>query len=104
MIFAFFRMAAYAVFFSTFPALLGAQTVPAVIVPTKSIWTDVPEQTILTHLASTRGAAIRRDIVPRKYRTLQIDKSALKTLLASAVSETAGSLETAGIEFVIPHP
>src|SRR5947209_601172 len=68
------------------------------------IWADVSEQNIATRLAATPGRAHRRDIVPRKYRTLHVDKAVLKGLLNSAAPEKAGPIETNGIEFDLPSP
>ncbi|MFL6514347.1 MAG: reprolysin-like metallopeptidase [Chthoniobacterales bacterium] len=68
------------------------------------IWADVSEQNIATRLAATPGRAHRRDIVPRKYRTLHVDKALLKGLLNSAGPEKAGPIETNGIEFDLPSP
>ena len=50
------------------------------------------------------AAASHRDIVPRKYRTLQLNKTALKNLLASAVPESSGPIDQVGVEFQVPHP
>ncbi|HEY4283533.1 MAG TPA: zinc-dependent metalloprotease family protein [Chthoniobacterales bacterium] len=69
------------------------------------IWTDVSEQNVVARLTAVRGVAARhREIVPQKYRTLQIDKGALQKTLASAVLETVGPIDISGIEFQIPHP
>lgn len=67
------------------------------------LWTDVTEQTITTRLA-IRGATQARDIVPLKYRALQLNKAGLTSLLASVVPETAGPIESSGVEFQIPRP
>src|SRR5437868_10730101 len=68
------------------------------------VWSDVAEQTVRARLSMRSGTNVRRDIVPGKYRTVQINKAALTGLLASAVPDTAGSVDATGVEFQIPHP
>jgi hypothetical protein len=68
------------------------------------VWSDVAERTITARLAASRRPIRQRDIVPRKYRTLQLNQSALKSLLAAARSEKSGRIEDTGVEFQLPMP
>jgi hypothetical protein len=69
-----------------------------------SIWRDVDEATIRSTLSATAGSSPQRDIVPQVYRTLQLNKSALIDLLASAPLESSGPMEVNGAELQIPLP
>jgi reprolysin-like metallo-peptidase family M12B/putative Ig domain-containing protein len=71
---------------------------------TGSIWRDVEEATIRSTLSATTSSSPRRDIVPQVYRTLQLNKSALIDLLASAPLESSGAMEVTGAELQIPLP
>jgi len=105
MIFALPRTAITAVFLLFTALTVFPQTVPGPVSRSAGggLWTDVAEATITTRLA-VQGATRPRDIVPLKYRTLQLNKTALTTLLGSVIPETAGPIETTGVEFQLPRP
>ena len=63
----------------------------------RNIWTDVSESSI--ELTGQRGA------IPSHYRTLHLDGSAMKQLLAKAPHEpSAGVRPTSGLRFSMPMP
>ena len=99
------RAAVTAVFLlSTAFAALGQARAP--LSPAQShggVWQDVAESTITRAFSAARKVP-HRDIVPRFYRTLQLNKAALKSILAAAAPETAGPIGTAGTEIEIPLP
>jgi hypothetical protein len=68
------------------------------------LWRDVAEATIANGLSASGIVSPKRDIVPQIYRTLQLNKSALTTLLASAAPEFSGPIELAGTQLQIPLP
>src|SRR5690242_13654932 len=102
MLFTSVRTAVYALFLFLLVAPAGSQSLPAGSAGNGHLWNDVSEQVITSQVRS--GTRPRRDIIPRKYRTVQVDKAKLKNLLASVVPETTGPIETTGTEFEIPHP
>src|SRR5438045_9607075 len=65
--------------------------------PGAVLWTDISEQDIAARLGANRSAAHRRDIVPHRYRTVHVNKAALKDLLATAVPESAAPSDVAGV-------
>ena len=69
-----------------------------------SIWRDIDETTIRSSLSATKGSSPHRDIVPQVYRTLELNKSALIDVLASAPLESSGPMEMTGAELQIPLP
>src|ERR1043165_6897452 len=99
------RTAATAVFFFFTAVPLLPQTVrgPFSKPASNPLWRDIPEQAIAARLTSP-GTIQRRDIDPLKYRTVQLNKSALTTALGSVVAESGGSLERTGLEIQMPHP
>ena len=86
----------------------GSNAVPLLpwiddVITWRPVWQDVAESTVKAAISAT-GRVPRRDIVPRAYRTLQINKAALKNLLAAAPPESSGPIGTAGVELEIPLP
>jgi reprolysin-like metallo-peptidase family M12B/putative Ig domain-containing protein len=100
------RAAVTAVFLLSWSLPLFPQTAPSSAARSAAgIWSDVSESSIVANISSvTHGNPPRRDIVPRKYRTVQLNKSVLKNLLALARPETSGPIETTGVEIQIPLP
>lgn len=101
----FLRPALVAVFLFLLGTILLAQTRLPGPARGAEIWQDVDERSIATRATPTTAAApISRDIVPQVYRTLQLDKSALRSLLGSAPPEFSGPIETTGAELLLPLP
>ncbi|MEY2484503.1 MAG: hypothetical protein QOH39_151 [Verrucomicrobiota bacterium] len=99
------RAAVTAVFLFSGAFPLYGQVPPAASVArTRSgVWQDVAESAVQAAL-SAAGRRPRRDIIPRFYRTLQLNKSELKKLLDSAPPESSGPIGMAGVEVEIPLP
>ena len=100
------RAAIVAAFLLLTNAALFAQTRAPVVAATwqgGGVWKDADEKTITKALTSG-VASPRRDIVPQIYRTLQLNKTALTHLLASAPPEASGPIEMTGTELQIPLP
>src|SRR4051812_5471895 len=68
------------------------------------IWSDASEQRIARSIRSRIGHNPRRDIIPQAYRTVTLNKPALKALLAQALPEESGPMEQTGVELSIPLP
>jgi hypothetical protein len=103
----FSRTAVIAVFLLSTSVSLFAQTRTASSLPVLNgggIWKDAEEKAIKKNLATQGVSSPRRDIVPQVYRTLQLNKAALTSLLASAPAEFSGPIETTGVELQIPLP
>ena len=102
----FSRAAIVAVFLLLTNAALFAQTrAPAGAATWQGggVWKDADEKSITKALTSG-VASPRRDIVPQIYRTLQLNKTVLTHLLASAPPEASGPIEMTGTELQIPLP
>ncbi|MDQ3118467.1 MAG: M12 family metallo-peptidase, partial [Verrucomicrobiota bacterium] len=70
-------------------------------------WKEVDEHALLSAalVASSVGdAATRRNIVPQSYRTLELDRAALKNVLAAAPAEFSGPIEKVNVEVSVPLP
>ena len=70
----------------------------------RPIWSDIDERTIARTQAAPGAASTRRDIVPRLYRTIQLNKESLANVLSSVVPESNGPIEVTGTEFQVPLP
>ena len=68
------------------------------------IWSDVSEQAMTAARSPARQSASLRNITPRIYRTVALNRPALEQLLATTVPESAAPLATAGVELQIPMP
>ena len=68
------------------------------------IWSDIDETTVTKTISASGQNIPHRDIVPQSYRTLHLNKSALKTLLASVPPETSGPITNTGVELSVPMP
>ena len=99
------RAALVAVFLFSMGMSLFAQGQPRLQGrPGGGIWEDIEEATIKTRVSAATGAPPKRDIVPQAYRTLQLNRSALANLLATAPPEFSGPIKTKGTELQIPLP
>lgn len=69
-----------------------------------ALWTDADEKPMLA--AASRAADVnqRRNVVPKAYRTVSLNRATLEKLLASAPNESAGPIESANVEITIPLP
>jgi Metallo-peptidase family M12 len=72
--------------------------------PRSGLWKDVDQREVARALTAANGAPPQRDIVPQVYRTLKVDRAALRNVLASALPESSGPIETTGTELEIPMP
>ncbi len=67
-------------------------------------WKDIDEKPMLAAAARTGNVDARRNIVPQKYRTLELNRAALETALAAAPTETSGPIDAVSVEVTIPLP
>lgn len=89
--------------------LLGTSLVlpgqaPSAVLGGAGIWSDVDEKILAQSILAAAGHAPRRDIVPRIYRTVALNKAALKAVLDQALPEQAGPIATTGTELALPLP
>src|SRR5689334_6088916 len=77
-----------------------AQTTPT----PQAIWKDADQAQVARSIRMRIGREPRRDIVPQIYRTVELNKPALRAALDQALPEESGPIQATGAELSIPLP
>jgi len=69
-----------------------------------ALWQDVSEAQAAASTGTAQRGVARREIIPLKYRSLALQKTAMQQLLNRAPRESAGTLPKDGVEISLPLP
>jgi hypothetical protein len=69
-----------------------------------ALWQDVSEAQAAASTGTAQRGVARREIIPMKYRSLALQKTAMRQLLNRAPRESAGTLSKDGVEISLPLP
>ena len=69
-----------------------------------ALWQDVSEAQAAAAPGTAQRASAKREIIPQKYRSMALKKTAMRLLLNRAPRESAGALTKDGVEISLPLP
>lgn len=69
-----------------------------------ALWQEVSEAQAAASPGTAQRATARREIIPQKYRSLALQKTAMRLLLNRAPRESAGTMAKDGVEISLPLP
>lgn len=80
--------------------LAAASTLPG----QATLWREIDEKAMLDRAAQASDVEVRRNIVPQTYRAVELDRTALDQVLASAPAEFSGPIDANSAELEMPMP